>query len=110
MGETAVEDKKTVATLESKARDLQAKIVALLNIEKVSSVIDWNYWLLLTNFKDVRVCLEQLQTTEKEVLALEVSHKQLASLKDNLDDKKIECSELHLKREVVLRLFKDNHG
>jgi chromosome segregation ATPase len=35
MGDTAVEDKKTVAMLDAKARDLQAKITALLNIEKV---------------------------------------------------------------------------
>jgi kinetochore protein Nuf2 len=35
MGETAIEDKRTVAMLETKSRDLQAKISALLNIEKV---------------------------------------------------------------------------
>jgi len=36
MTNTAIEDKKTVAMHESKARDLQAKINALHNIEKVS--------------------------------------------------------------------------
>ena len=35
MGTTAIEDKKTVALHEAKARDLQAKISALVNIEKV---------------------------------------------------------------------------
>lgn len=35
MGSTASEDKKTVAMNETKIRDLQAKINALLNIEKV---------------------------------------------------------------------------
>jgi len=35
MSTTAMEDKKTVTVHESKARDLQAKINALLNIEKV---------------------------------------------------------------------------
>lgn len=35
MGSTAIEDKRTVAVHEAKARDLQAKITALLNIEKV---------------------------------------------------------------------------
>ena len=34
-----MEDKKTVAMHESKARDLQAKINALLNIEKVSATL-----------------------------------------------------------------------
>jgi kinetochore protein Nuf2 len=35
MSTTAMEDKKTVTVHESKTRDLQAKINALLNIEKV---------------------------------------------------------------------------
>ena len=35
MGNTAAEDKRTVATNEAKTRDLQTKIAALLNIEKV---------------------------------------------------------------------------
>jgi kinetochore protein Nuf2 len=35
MGSTAIEDKKTVAMHEAKARVLQAKVTALLNIEKV---------------------------------------------------------------------------
>lgn len=35
MGSTAAEDKKTVSMNETKIRDLQAKINALLNIEKV---------------------------------------------------------------------------
>ena len=35
MGRTAIEDKRTVALQEAKARDLQPKIIALLNIEKV---------------------------------------------------------------------------
>jgi kinetochore protein Nuf2 len=35
MSTTAMEDKKTVTVHEAKARDLQAKINALLNIEKV---------------------------------------------------------------------------
>lgn len=35
MGATAIEDKKTLAMHEAKARDLQAKITVLTNIEKV---------------------------------------------------------------------------
>lgn len=35
MSHATIEDKKTVAMNEAKARDLQAKIAALLNIEKV---------------------------------------------------------------------------
>ena len=38
MSSTATEDKKTVMMQEIKARDLQTKINALLNIEKVRSV------------------------------------------------------------------------
>ena len=37
MSHTAMEDKKTVAMHEAKARDLQAKVNALHNIEKVGS-------------------------------------------------------------------------
>ena len=37
MGTTAAEDKRTVAANEAKIRDPQAKITALLNIEKVRS-------------------------------------------------------------------------
>lgn len=40
MGSTAIEDKKTVALHEFKARDLQSKITALFNIEKVKSFAD----------------------------------------------------------------------
>jgi kinetochore protein Nuf2 len=39
MGTTAIEDKRTVALQESKARDLQAKITALFNIEKVRPLL-----------------------------------------------------------------------
>lgn len=39
MSTTAMEDKKTVTMHETKARDLQTKINALLNIEKVSTGI-----------------------------------------------------------------------
>ncbi|KAG0706409.1 Nuf2 family-domain-containing protein [Suillus ampliporus] len=84
MGATAIEDKKAVALHEVKARDLQAKISALVNIEK-----------------DVRSCIEQLQTTEKEVQLLEASQKELAELKDSLEYKKVECGELQKKTERV---------
>lgn len=39
MGATAIEDKRLVALHEAKARDLQAKITALVNIEKVISFV-----------------------------------------------------------------------
>ncbi|KIJ69633.1 hypothetical protein HYDPIDRAFT_36657 [Hydnomerulius pinastri MD-312] len=86
MGTTAIEDKKTIALQEAKARDLQAKISVLLNIEK-----------------DVRTCVEQLQTIEKEVQLLEGSQKELADVKDSLEYKKIERSELQMKKERVHR-------
>lgn len=40
MGSTAMDDKKTVTLHEAKARDLQAKITALFNIEKVKWIVD----------------------------------------------------------------------
>ncbi|KAF8964092.1 Nuf2 family-domain-containing protein [Flammula alnicola] len=84
MSTTAMEDKKTVAMHEAKARDLQAKINALHNIEK-----------------DVRGCIEQIQTIEREVQSLEVSQKDLAQLRDLLDEKVIERNELRLRQERV---------
>ena len=78
-----MEDKRTINLNEAKARDLQTKITALLNIEK-----------------EVRSCVEQLQVVEREVMALEQSQKELAEVKDHLDDKKIERNELRMKQEV----------
>ncbi|KAG1904029.1 Nuf2 family-domain-containing protein [Suillus fuscotomentosus] len=92
MGTTAIEDKKTVALHEAKARDLQAKISALVNIEK-----------------DVRSCIEQLQTTEKEVQLLEGSQKELAELKDSLEYKKVERGELQKKTERVHKQLGNAH-
>ncbi|KAH9951445.1 Nuf2 family-domain-containing protein [Amylocystis lapponica] len=84
MGTAASEDKKTIAVHEAKIRDLQAKIAALFNVEK-----------------DVRSCVEQLQTIEKEMRALDTSQKELVDLKDHLDQKKGERTELLMKRERV---------
>ncbi|KAG6878754.1 hypothetical protein C0993_008053 [Termitomyces sp. T159_Od127] len=84
MSSTAAEDKRTVMTQEMKARDLQTRINVLLNIEK-----------------DVRGCVEQLQTIEKEVLSLQGLQKELSDLRDHLDDKKIERNELKLRQERV---------
>ncbi|GLB35199.1 putative nuf2 family protein [Lyophyllum shimeji] len=92
MSTTAVEDKKTVAMQEAKARDLQAKINALLNIEK-----------------DLRSCIEQLQTIEKEVRSLQISQKELADLRDHLDDKKIERNELKLRQQRVEKQLSNAH-
>jgi kinetochore protein Nuf2 len=102
MGETAIEDKRTVAMLETKSRDLQTKINALLNIEKVRLLVSFTCRQGLNDIQDVRSCVEQLQTVEKEVQSLEASQKELADLKDHLDEKKIERSELNLKHEVCL--------
>ncbi|KAI0798117.1 Nuf2 family-domain-containing protein [Abortiporus biennis] len=84
MGSTASEDKKTLNMHEAKIRDLQTRMAVLQNIEK-----------------DVRSCIEQLQTIEKEVSLLEVSKKTLADFRDQLSEKKGEVSELLLKRERV---------
>ncbi|KAL0947262.1 hypothetical protein HGRIS_013383 [Hohenbuehelia grisea] len=90
MGSTASEEKRVVAMHEGKARDLHAKINALLSIEK-----------------DLRGCVEQLQTIEKEVRSLEGSQKELADLKDHLEMKQIEQDELHLKSERVSKQFQN---
>ncbi|KAF8623966.1 hypothetical protein AX15_006122 [Amanita polypyramis BW_CC] len=82
MAVTAIEEKKIVTMHESKVRDLQTKINALLSIEK-----------------DVRGCLEQLQSIEKETGLLHVSQKELAELRDQLDERTIERTELRLKQE-----------
>ncbi|KAA1478749.1 hypothetical protein DENSPDRAFT_875827 [Dentipellis sp. KUC8613] len=86
MGATASEDKRALAAQETKMRDLQAKVSALLNIEK-----------------DIRTCVEQLQIIEKEVRALETSRKELGDTKDHLDEKKIERTELEMRRERVCK-------
>ncbi|KAG2079733.1 hypothetical protein BD769DRAFT_1380226 [Suillus cothurnatus] len=88
MGTTAIEDKKAVALHKAKARDLRAKFSALVTIEK-----------------DVRSCIEQLQTTEREVQLLEGSQKELAELKDSLENKTVECGELQKKTEVGHDIF-----
>ena len=49
--------------------------------------------------------MESLQVIEKEKQSLEVSNKELAEVKDQLEEKKIEKNELILRREVSLCLF-----
>jgi hypothetical protein len=49
MGTTAIEDKKAVALHEAKARDLQAKISALVNIEKVTFLVVFAVWPCLND-------------------------------------------------------------
>lgn len=86
MGAATIEDKKVISQNEAKARALQTKISALSNLEI-----------------DLRACVEQLQTTEKEVQLLEASQKELADVKDSMDYKKVERSELQMKKERVHR-------
>lgn len=86
MGTATIEDKKVISQNEAKARALQTKISALSNLEI-----------------DLRACVEQLQTTEKEVQLLEASQKELADVKDSMDYKKVERSELQMKKERVHR-------
>ncbi|KAF8636681.1 hypothetical protein AX17_003487 [Amanita inopinata Kibby_2008] len=92
MAATAIGEKKMVSMSEAKARDLQMKVNALLNIEK-----------------DVRSCLEQLQAIEKEVRLLEASRKDSAELRDQLDAKIIERNELKLKQERVEKQLANAH-
>ncbi|KAK7689176.1 hypothetical protein QCA50_007867 [Cerrena zonata] len=82
MGSTASEDKKTVAMNETKIRDLQAKINALLNIEK-----------------DVRSCVEGLRSIEKEIRALEEHKKELSDFKDQLSKKTADYNDLISQRD-----------
>jgi len=100
MAVAAIEDKKIIAQQDAKARDLQAKLSALATIDKVSSmelIFTFDSMLLM---QDLRTCVEQLQTTDKEVQLLEASQKELADVKDSLDYKNIERSELQMKKEV----------
>ena len=50
--------------------------------------------------QEVRSCVEQLQTIEKETSLLDASNKGLAGDKDQLSKKRGEVNELVLKREV----------
>ena len=100
MAAAAIEDKKIIGQQEAKARDLQAKISALSIIDKVSSIeLTFTFDSMFLT-QDLRACVEQLQTTDKEVQLLEASQKELADVKDSLDYKNIERSELQMKKEV----------
>jgi len=72
MSASALEEKKAVAMHETKARNLQAKINALHSIEK-----------------DVRGCIEQLQTIDTEIQKLQRSQKDLAKQQNDLEGKVI---------------------
>lgn len=50
--------------------------------------------------QDVRGCIEQIQTIEREVQSLELSQKALGQLRDLRDEKDIERNELRLRQEV----------
>ncbi|KAJ3801395.1 Nuf2 family-domain-containing protein [Lentinula aff. detonsa] len=93
MSVSRVEYKKTVGINEAKTRDLQAKINALVIIEQ-----------------DLRTCIDQLQVVEKEMKSLQDIQKDLAELKDQLDDKKIERNELRLKQERVAKQLENAHA
>lgn len=56
--------------------------------------------MALTESQDVRGCIEQIQTIEREVQSLEVSQKALSQLRDLYDEKVIERDELRLRQEV----------
>ncbi|PBK96524.1 hypothetical protein ARMGADRAFT_924205 [Armillaria gallica] len=101
MSTSANEDKKIVTMQENKAKELQAKFNALHNIERASYSLD-------TEFRYLR-CIEQLQTVEKEERLLQESHKELGGLRDDLEGKKIELSELRLKRERVEKQLSNAH-
>lgn len=51
----------------------------------------------------MRSCVEQLQTIEKEMHALDGAQKELADLRDALDRKHGERAELLMRREVRAR-------
>lgn len=95
----AADDKRTIAAHEAKARDLQTKVNALLAIEKVSVSLLYRKDRQ-PDRQDVRGCVEQLNTIEKEVRLLQDTQKSLNDVKDQLDGRSIEKSELKSKREV----------
>jgi len=84
MSTSALEEKKAVAMHDTKARNLQTKMNALHNIEK-----------------DVRGCIEQLQTIDTEVQNLQRSQKDLAKQQNDLEGKIIEKNELLLRQQRV---------
>ncbi|KIM56125.1 hypothetical protein SCLCIDRAFT_1220548 [Scleroderma citrinum Foug A] len=91
MAAASIEDKKIIVQQEAKAHDLQANLSALSTIDK-----------------DFRACVEQLQTTDKEVQLLEASQKELANshataTAATLNLPNIECNELQMKKERVHR-------
>ncbi|KAH9998986.1 Nuf2 family-domain-containing protein [Russula vinacea] len=73
MGSTANEDKRTYVSRQATIDELQAKVSALLNIEK-----------------DFRASVEQLQTLEKETHALVVAEKVLTDSRDSYEKQKNE--------------------
>ncbi|KAI0303431.1 Nuf2 family-domain-containing protein [Multifurca ochricompacta] len=73
MGNTANEDKKTYISQQTTIDELQTKVSALLNIEK-----------------DFRTSVEQLQTLEKEMHALEAAEKMLSDSRDSHEQQKNE--------------------
>ncbi|SJL04389.1 uncharacterized protein ARMOST_07755 [Armillaria ostoyae] len=93
MSTSANEDKKIVVMQENKAKELQAKFNALHNIERASYSLDTEFRYLL----------------EKEERLLQESHKELGGLRDDLEGKKIELSELRLKRERVEKQLSNAH-
>ena len=99
MSASALEEKKAVALHDMKARNLQAKINALHNIEKVSQ--SNNFVVLPAEIlQDVRGCIEQLQTIDTEVQKLQRSQKDLAKQQNDLEGKVIEKNELLLRQQV----------
>ncbi|KAF5357895.1 hypothetical protein D9756_001783 [Leucocoprinus leucothites] len=86
------EERRTIAANESKARDLQTKVNALLAIEK-----------------DVRSCVEQLNTVEKEVRSLQDTLQSLNDAKVQLEDRTIEKSEMRSRRERVQKQLVNAH-
>ncbi|KAK0502953.1 Nuf2 family-domain-containing protein [Armillaria luteobubalina] len=98
MSTSANEDKKIVAMHENKAKELQAKFNALHNIERASYSLDREFRYL-----------HEITGLEKEERLLQESHKELGGLRDDLEGKKIELSELRLKRERVEKQLSNAH-
>ncbi|KZV73976.1 hypothetical protein PENSPDRAFT_742231 [Peniophora sp. CONT] len=88
MGGSQAEERRTLASMEDKIRDLQAKANALLAIEK-----------------DIRDCVEQVLVLRKDIETLDLNMHDLDETKMALDARRNVRTELELRQERAQRQF-----
>jgi len=100
MGNTANEDKRAYMSRRATIDELQPKVSALLNIEKVPKSLLEIYMCFKPSCQDFRASVGQLQTLEKEMHALQVTEKRLTDSRDSLEEQMNERKGSSLKVEV----------